>query len=225
MAEITERVQKLMTHVIDHAETTLLHPPSTLSAAVENTKKHKLPPIAVSPLQGQALAIQAQLIKAKNVLEIGTLGGYSTIWFASTGANVTSIEINPKHRDIALENCAAYRDQVEIVLGAALDVLPILEAEGRKFDLIFMDASWDEQWKYFEWGMKLVRKGGCLFVDNVVRSILEDEEEGKGPAVQETLLQKVGRTPGVTASLVPMVAPHRQTVDELFDGYLIAVVD
>jgi predicted O-methyltransferase YrrM len=80
------------------------------------------------------------------VLEVGTLGGYSTIWFASTGASVTTIEINPKHRDVALENTKGLKD-VEIILGAALDVLPKFLEEGKKFDFVFIDAAWEEQFE------------------------------------------------------------------------------
>lgn len=81
---------------------------------------------------------------AKSILEIGTLGGYSTLWFASSGAHVTSIEINPKHRDIALQNISSagkdVESRVEIILGAALDVMPKLRDEGRIFDFVFLDA-------------------------------------------------------------------------------------
>ena len=78
------------------------------------------------------------------MLEIGTLGGYSTLWFARTGAKVTSIEVDPKHRDVALENVKGH--DIDIIPGAALDVLPELAAEGRKFDFVFIDAEWKEQW-------------------------------------------------------------------------------
>jgi len=93
---------------------------------------------------------QRQVRNANSVLEIGTLGGHSTIWFARTGAKVTSIEIDPKHRDVALENTKGL--DVEIILGAALNVLPQLVADGRKFDFIFIDAAWEEQWEYFSGG-------------------------------------------------------------------------
>jgi predicted O-methyltransferase YrrM len=120
------------------AQSSLLKPNPQLDHALSNSTANGLPPITISALQGQYLAIQCQLIGAKSVLEIGTLGGYSTIWFASTGAKVTSIEINPKHRSVALENTKGH--DVEIILGAALDVLPKLAREGRKFDLVFIDA-------------------------------------------------------------------------------------
>ncbi|KAL9082785.1 MAG: hypothetical protein Q9165_008779 [Trypethelium subeluteriae] len=201
------------------ARTSLLRPDSRLDRALSNSKSHGLPPITVSPLQGQYLAIQCQLINAKSVLEIGTLGGYSSTWFANTGAKVTSIEINPKHRDVALENTKGL--DVEIILGAALDVLPTLATEGRKFDFIFIDADWSQQWDYFQWAVKLARVGGCIYVDNVVRELLESETLGEH---DDSLVTKVGKEQKVTATLIPTVSDHKGTAEEMFDGFLLAVV-
>lgn len=200
------------------AQASLLKPNPQLDHALSNSTANGLPPITVSALQGQYLAIQCQLIGAKRVLEIGTLGGYSTIWFASTGASVTSIEISPKHRDVALENTKGL--DVEIILGAALDVLPKLVEEGKKFDFVFIDADWDEQWEYFSWAVKLTREKGCIYVDNVVRELLEHENVGEN----ESLVTKVGREEKVTATLVSTVSSHKGKVDEMFDGFLLAVV-
>jgi predicted O-methyltransferase YrrM len=183
-----------------------------------NSAENGLPAITISPLQGQYLAIQCQLINAKSVLEVGTLGGYSTIWFASTGAKVTSIEIEPKHRDVALENTKGL--DVEIILGAALDVMPKLAAEGRKFDFIFIDAAWEEQFEYFQWAVKLARGNGCIYVDNVVRELLEHENVGEN----ESLVTKVGREESVTATLISTISSHKGKTEEMFDGFLLAIV-
>jgi predicted O-methyltransferase YrrM len=201
------------------ARTSLLRLNRQLDQALTNSAAAGLPPITISPLQGQYLAIQCRLINAKSVLEIGTLGGYSTIWFASTGAKVTSIEINPKHRDVALANTAGL--DVEIILGAALDVLPKLAEEGKKFDFVFIDAAWEEQWEYFQWAVKLTRGNGCIYVDNVVREILESESVGEG----ESLVTKVGREENVTATLVSTISSHKDKAEEMFDGFLLAVVN
>lgn len=200
------------------ARTSLLKPNPRLDHALTNSAANGLPTITISDLQGQYLAIQCQLIKAKSVLEIGTLGGYSTIWFASTGAKVTSIEIDPKHRDVALENTKGL--DVEVILGAALDVLPKLAAGGRKFDFIFIDAAWEEQWEYFQWAVKLARGNGCIYVDNVVRELLESENVGEG----ESLVTKVGREEKITATLVSTISTHKEKAEEMFDGFLLAVV-
>ena len=202
-----------------HARLSLLKPDPQLDHALTNSAANNLPAITVSALQGQYLALQCRLINAKSVLEIGTLGGYSTIWFARTGAEVTSIEIDPKHRDVALANTEGLK--VEIILGAALDVLPRLAAEGRKFDFIFIDAAWEEQWQYFEWAVKLTRGNGCIYVDNVVRELLESENVGEG---DESLVTKVGRMDTVSATLVSTISGHKGKAEEMIDGFLLAMV-
>ena len=153
-----------------------------LEHALSKSKQSGLPPISVSPSQGKFLKIQCQLQGAKKILEIGTLGGYSTLWFATAGkdVHVTSIEINPKHRDVAVDNIkyAGLSRQVDVILGAALDVLPKLakeieEGKRQKFDFVFIDADWDEQWDYFDWAARMMNKGSCIYVDNVVKQLLE----------------------------------------------------
>jgi predicted O-methyltransferase YrrM len=202
------------------AQENLLRPNAQLDAALANSAAHGLPPITISPLQGQFLAIQCKLISAKEVLEIGTLGGYSTAWFAGVGgARVTSIEINPKHRNVALENTKGL--DVEIILGAALDVLPKLAAEGRKFDLIFIDAAWDQQWEYFQWAVKLARVKGCIYVDNVIRQIVEEEDVDSG----DSLIAKVGKEQKVMATLIPIISSHKGTTQEMYDGCILAIVN
>jgi predicted O-methyltransferase YrrM len=207
------------------AHDTLLKPNPHLDAAIKNSTSHGLPPITVSPLQGQFLAIQAQLIDAKRILEIGALGGYSSIWMASTGAHVTSIEISQKHKSVAEENikAAGLSDKVNIIRGAALDVMPKLHEKGEKFDMVFIDADWGEQWEYFDWAVKMTRARGLVYVDNVVRTLLEDGvgESGDGKG---TLLEKVGNDERVTSSLVSTVSSHKGREDEMFDGFLIAAV-
>lgn len=139
-------------------------------SAVSNSIKNGLPhSIAVSPSHGKFLAILCKLMNAKSILEIGVLGGFSTIWFANSNpdVHVTGIEFNPKHHAVATENTQGM-DNVELILGAALDVLPKLAEEGRVFDFVFIDANWDEQSQYFDWAVKMTRKGGAIYV---VRSL------------------------------------------------------
>ena len=132
---------------------------------------------------------------------------------------MTSIEIDPKHRDVALENTKGL--DVEIILGAALDVLPKLAAEGRKFDFIFIDAAWDEQYEYFSWAVKLARANGCIYVDNVVRELLEHEDVGE----RESLVTKVGKVKDVSTTLIPTLSSHKGNEAEMFDGFMLAVVN
>lgn len=191
----------------------LIRANAKLDDAIQNTKENGLPPIEITPLQGQYLAIQCKLIGAKTVLEIGTLGGYSSIWFAEAGAKVTSLEISPKHREVALANTKGL--DVDVILGPALDTLPKLAAEGRTFDLVFIDADWEQQAEYFDWAVRLTGPKGCIFVDNVVRELLESDAAKDGV---ESLVTKVGRDDRVMATLVPMLSSYKN----LFDGFMIA---
>lgn len=125
----------------------------------------------VSAVQGQFLALLVQLTRAHKVLEIGTLGGYSTIWMARAlqpGGCITSIELDPARAQVAQRNCATAGcvDKVDIRVGAATAVLPTLQG---LFDLIFIDADKPNNPVYLEWALALVRPGTVIVGDNVVR--------------------------------------------------------
>ncbi|KND86315.1 putative O-methyltransferase [Tolypocladium ophioglossoides CBS 100239] len=203
------------------AERRLLRPDPDLDNALANSRKKNLPNISISPMQGQHLSVLCQLNGAKSVLEIGTLGGYSTIWFVKAGARVTSIEVRPKHRDVALENLHSAGLDAEIILGAALDVLPKLGAEKRQFDLVFIDADWGDQWEYFDWAVKLTRKGGCIYIDNVVQEMIY----GGASAAENSLVARLGKDDRVTASLTPTISAHKAPGGDAFiDGFVLATV-
>ncbi|KAF2094981.1 S-adenosyl-L-methionine-dependent methyltransferase [Rhizodiscina lignyota] len=200
---------------------TLLNPDPRLQKALDASKAAGLPEIYISEQQGQYLSIICQLVGAKNVLEIGALGGYSTIWLAKTGAHVTSIEINPKHRDVALANTKGQGfDNVDVILGSSLEVMPKLAEEGKKFDLVFIDAGWGDQWDNFQWAVKLTRKGGAIYLDNVVMKILY-AKEGKS---EETLVEKVGKDKRVDATLINTIAAFRGHPEAMVDGFILATV-
>jgi predicted O-methyltransferase YrrM len=170
-------------------------------------------------MSGQYLSILTQLMGAKSVLEVGTLGGYSAICFAEAGAKVTSIEINPKHRDTARENVQGL--DVEVILGAALDVMPRLAQEGRQFDMVFIDADFDDQLEQFDWAVKLTRPNGCVFLDDVVVSMFKD---GHTEESSESILTQIGRDERVKATLVPTVACHPSFATPVFNGFVLALV-
>lgn len=203
--------------------------PSTpaLDNALHGSTTRGLPPIAVSPAQGQYLSILCKTLPATRVLEIGTLGGYSTLWFATAtpDTRVTSIEIDPKHRDVALDNIREagtdVADRVDVILGAALDVLPRLAREGHVFDFVFIDAAWEEQAAYFDWAVRMTRKGGIVYVDNAVRQITESEE---GDPTAMALVEAVAKDTRVQASLIPTLNTHKETLVGIADGFLMAVV-
>jgi predicted O-methyltransferase YrrM len=151
------------------------HEPS-LEATLEASREAELPPIAVAPNQGKLLNLLARSIGARRILEIGTLGGYSTIWLARAlrdGGRVITLEAAPKHASVAQKNLerAGMADRVEIRLGQALDSLERLAAEGAEpFDFVFIDADKENTRPYFEWSLRLARSGALIIVDNLVRA-------------------------------------------------------
>ncbi len=192
----------------EQAKSALLRSNTKLEAALANSAARGLPPISVLPLSGQHLSILAKIMGAKSVLEIGTLGGYSAICFAEAGAKVTSIEINPKHREAALENVRGM--DVEILLGAALDVLPKLAEDGRQFDMVFIDADFDNQWEHFDWAVRLTRPNGCVFLDDVVVTLFKNGQTEDGT---KSIVTMIGQDERVQATLVPTVCVPSDRAD------------
>lgn len=181
-----------------------------------------MPTHDVSAVQGKFLALLVKLIGARHVLEIGTLGGYSTLWMARAlqpGGRVTSIELDPLRAKVAIENCraAGCADKVDIRIGAASEVLAQLEGP---FDLVFIDADKPNNPVYLEWALKLTRPGSVIVGDNVVRggAVVDNmstdpnvlgvrrfaEMLATDPRLDSTALQTVGEKgwDGFTVSLV-----------------------
>ena len=221
--------------VASYTEDILVPATPALTHAYSNSTKHGIPMIAVSPAQGKFLSLLTQISGAKNVLELGTLGGYSSIWFAealkaNAGGKVTSIEIDSARREVSIENLkyAGVRvpEEVEVLLGAGLEVLPSLgkeieEGRRERFDFVFIDADWDNQWAYFDWGVRLSKgKGSVVYVDNVVRQLLEIG--AVGPAAKdekvENLVERVRTDERVEAVVMQTVGAKD------YDGFLMAVV-
>jgi len=165
----------LWTSVDQYLEEELLPADPVLAEVLRSSAAAKLPDIQVSPNQGMLLHLLAKAVGARRVLEIGTLGGYSTIWLARAlpaDGQLVTLEFDPKHAEVARANVAraGLRDRVEIRVGAALETLPKLVAENRgPFDLFFLDADKANTRAYFEWSLKLSRPGSLIIVDNVVR--------------------------------------------------------
>ncbi|HYE46659.1 MAG TPA: O-methyltransferase [Caulobacter sp.] len=195
---------------------------AALDHALEASRAAGLPAIAVAPNQGKLLMILAQAIGAKAILEVGTLGGYSTIWLArglAEGGQVVSLEIDPHHAQVARDNVAfaGLADVVEVRQGRALDLLPVLEAEsGPPFDLVFIDADKPSNPDYFAWALKMTRPGGLIVVDNVVRAGAVVEAVGD-PNVQgvRRLAEAVAAEPRVTATVLQTVG------DKGHDGLMV----
>ncbi len=167
------------------------------------------------------------MVGARSILEVGTLGGYSTIWLARAlppGGRLVTLEAEPHHAEVAVANLerAGVGDRVDVVVGPALDTLPVLAEEGRgPFDLAFIDADKEHNADYFRWAVRLARPGGVVVVDNVVRRGLVVDPTSDDPAVVGTrrLFDVIAAEPRVSATAVQTVGSKGH------DGFVLAVVD
>jgi predicted O-methyltransferase YrrM len=201
---------------------TLVQPDEALAAALEASDKAGLPAISVSPAHGKLLWILARLVKAKRILEIGTLGGYSAIWMARAlpaDGRLVTLEAVDKHARVAKANIAkaGLEKKVEIRVGAALDTLPSVQGP---FDLSFIDADKQNNPEYFSWALKLSRPGSLIVVDNVVRDGKVIDARSRDPSVQG-----VRRLNDLIAAEKRVSATAIQTVGmKGYDGFAVALV-
>jgi predicted O-methyltransferase YrrM len=197
-----------------------------LTAALEASSAAGLPTIQVAPNQGKLLQILALMLGARSILEIGTLGAYSTIWLARAlpgDGRLITLEANPRHAEVARANIenAGLADVVDLRLGPALDTLPELAAEGHgPFDLIFIDADKPRNPEYFGWALKLSRRGSLIVVDNVVRGGAVIDPANDDPRVQGSrrLAEMLANEPRVTATAIQTVGSKG------YDGFVLALV-
>jgi predicted O-methyltransferase YrrM len=214
-------------HKVDSYFAGLLAPHDmALGDALDANASAGLPAHDVSPLQGKLLALFVAMTGARRVLEIGTLGGYSTIWLARalpTSGSVVTIEASSAHADVARANLdrAGVADRVELRVGRALDVLPLLEAEATApFDLIFIDADKPNNPAYLDWALRLSRPGTVIIGDNVVRGGAVIDPVSSDPNVRgvRRFLDAIAADPRLDATAI-------QTVGEKgWDGFVLAVV-
>ncbi|KWX00485.1 O-methyltransferase [Carbonactinospora thermoautotrophica] len=212
---------------VDRYITDLLVPSDpALDATLQASAAAGLPPINVSPAQGKLLHLLARAQGARTILEIGTLGGYSTIWLARAlpaDGRLITLEADPKHAEVARANIAraGLADVVEVRLGRALDTLPRLAAEGHgPFDLIFIDADKPSNPDYFAWALKLSHPGSLIITDNVVRDGAVIDADSDDPRVQGTrrFFELLAAEPRVSATAIQTVG------DKGYDGFAIALV-
>lgn len=213
---------------IDRYFTDLLTAPDPgLDAALAASAAAELPQINVSPNQGKLLHLLARAMGARTILEIGTLGGYSSIWLARAlppDGHLISLEADPRHAEIARANIAGagLAEVVEVRLGKALDTLPHLAAEGHEpFDFTFIDADKPNTTEYFAWALRLSRPGSVIVVDNVVRGGQVIDAESDDPSVQgvRRFNERLGSEPRVSATAIQTVGSKG------YDGFVIAVVE
>jgi predicted O-methyltransferase YrrM len=204
-------------------DSTLVGDDPALSAALRDSHAAGLPHIAVSFQQGKFLSLLAGAIQARRILEIGTLGGFSTIWLARGAGpegRVVTLEYEPKHAEVARANLerAGVGDRVEIKVGAALHTLPTV-TDG-PFDLVFIDADKDNYVAYLEWAIRLARPGAIIVADNVIRDgrvLTATSEDAAAYAVQQTL-RMMGEDPRLDAAAIQTVGAKQ------WDGFAFATV-
>jgi predicted O-methyltransferase YrrM len=215
------------TAVDDYFSKFLLSPDKSLDQALADSVAAGLPAIAVSPLQGKQLLVLAQMQNPKRILEIGTLGGYSTIWLARSLPNdgrLITLEFSPKHADVARANIAraGLSHLVDIRVGPALDTLPLLAAEKRgPFDFIFVDADKRNNPGYFEWALKLSRPGTVILVDNTVRDGAVADLKNTDPDLEgiRRMHEQIAAEPRVTATAIQTVGAKG------YDGFTLIRVN
>jgi len=212
---------------VDQYLTDLLVPAdAALDAALQATADAGLPLINVAPTQGRLLHILALSHGARNILEIGTLGGYSAIWLARAlppGGRLITLEADPRHAEVARANLdrAGLAEAAEVRLGKALDTLPQLAAEGHgPFDLVFIDADKVNTAAYFAWALKLTRRGSLIITDNVVRdgAVLDAESHDASVQGVRRFLEAMAAEPRVVATAIQTVGSKG------YDGLAFAVV-
>jgi predicted O-methyltransferase YrrM len=223
---MAETIESTWMSVDEYLSGVVLPPDPALDEALRASEAGGLPAIQVSPLQGKLLHLLALTVGARAILEIGTLGGYSTIWMAralAPGGRLTTLEIDPKHAEVARANIAraGLERLVDVRVGPALETLPRLEREkAGPFDLVFIDADKPSGPDYFAWALKLSRPGSLVIVDNVVREgAVADLANMEANVVgSRRVLEAMAAEPRVSATVLQLVGVKG------YDGMAIARV-
>jgi len=196
---------------------------NVFDAVSKNNKDQGLPDIAVSTAQGKFLNLLVKSLGAKKVLEVGTLGGYSTIWIARalpSDGSIVTLELNPHHAKVAQENfkLAGFADQISVIVGSAAESLAQLHPES-PFDLVFVDADKPSNLIYFTEAKRLVRPGGVIIVDNVVRygRVADPEYSDDNVEGVRKLLHALKDDKDVEATTIGTVG------EKGYDGFIYAI--
>jgi predicted O-methyltransferase YrrM len=205
---------------------TIVRQDAALAQALESSAQAGLPHIEVTPAAGKLLHVLARAVGARRILEIGTLGGYSTIWLAralAPGGALVSLEISEKHAEVARANLAraGLAGVATVRVGPALESLAALHREGcAPFDLVFIDADKPSNIAYLEWALRLARPGTLILCDNVIRKGQILDGGSPDPSVQGSLalLRAMGEDPRLCATAVQTVGAKGH------DGIAMALV-
>jgi predicted O-methyltransferase YrrM len=214
------------TAVEDFLSDVVVRPDNALKHAVTAALEAGMPPIEVAPNAGKLLKLLVQLSGARRVLEIGTLAGFSTIWMAQglpDGGRLVTCEYLPKHAEVARANidAAGLGSRVEIRIGAAVDSLRALEAEGAEpFDFVFIDADKENDPHYLDWAIRLGRPGTTVVMDNVVweGAVLDPSLDTVNAPGIISALHMMGEDPRLDATVIQTVGAKG------WDGFALALV-
>jgi predicted O-methyltransferase YrrM len=213
--------------VDDYIKSKLMSAQEAQEETLRSNQRAGLPAIDVSPPLGKLLQLLACFVDAQHILEIGTLGGYSTIWLARTLGplgKIVSIDVDRKHLSVARENLVreGLSERVELRLGRARDVLDKLKDENyRPFDFCFIDADKENNAYYFNYAVELSRPGALIFIDNVIRagSVADPESADEGAQGARRLFDTISADTRVEATALQTVGSKG------WDGFLIARVN
>jgi predicted O-methyltransferase YrrM len=210
--------------VDDYIAAKLLGADDALATTLASNAEQGLPPIDVSAAQGKMLFLLAQMAGAKRILEIGTLGGYSTIWLARAlpeGGSLVTLELEAHHARVARANLetAGLADRVDIRVGPAVESLTAMAGE-EPFDLVFIDADKQSNVRYVEEAIRLGRPGTTIIVDNVVREggVLEVGSSDERIVGTRALFDMLSDNPHLDATAIQTVGAKG------WDGFVLARV-
>ena len=219
--------KEIFSHVDNYISGLLAPEDKALTDTIKSLDTEGVPQHSVSANQGKFLQVMMMACNAKTVLELGTLGGYSTIWIARAlpdNGKVITIEVDKHHGDVAQKNIdnAGLSQKVELRVGKALDILPQIIAENHEpFDMIFIDADKPPYTEYFEYALQLSRPGTVIICDNVIREgkVLDMNTTDEKVQGVQRLNRMLSENKKVTATIIQTVGVKE------YDGVAIAVVN
>jgi len=205
----------------------LIQPDPILDEVLKANQEAELPAIDVSPSQGKFLHLLASLKGAKRILEIGTLGGYSTIWLARAlpkDGQLITLELSAHHAEVARANLkrAGVSHLVEVIVGPGLDTLAVLKDKGTEpFDLIFIDADKPNNPNYLKWALELSKRGSLIICDNVVRQghVVNSESEDENVKGIRQFMNALAQEKRISATAIQTVGSKG------YDGFIVGIVE